>query len=87
MVNLMAILFVESAKEQLRRQENGTKTVLRAPFRRFFSFPQNTPLATQAIILKASLRNLPEVDEAVVVVGSTRQAFGQAHLWVRNNCW
>ena len=38
------------------------------------------------LILKASLSNLLEVDE-VVVVGSTRQALGQAHLWVRKNCW
>ena len=35
------------------------------------------------LIFKASLSNLPEVDEAVFVVESTRQAFGQAHLWVR----
>ena len=39
------------------------------------------------LILKASLSNLLEVDEAVVVVGSTRQSLGQAHLWVRKNCW
>jgi len=41
----------------------------------------------QAIILKASLSNLPVADAAVVVVGSNGQAFGQAHLWVRKNCW
>ena len=32
------------------------------------------------LILKASLSNLPEVDEAVVVMGSNGQAFGQVHL-------
>ena len=48
-----------------------------------FSFPQNAPPATQAIILKASMSNLPVADSAIVVVGSNGQAFGQAHLWVR----